>query len=160
MVISDLNLICVNQQMPSIKNFEGVGFEYINMNKRHYGFYGKKHGDAYGNNWTLLNAFKGVWYSLVPNDDLTTIRSDTAFFDMRYEPNGKKFYAVPQEKFSDVLNDVFDYYVRQSPNQCICVLFRLDYTNRNKIKAYNLKQFKNLFKSGKLQFETIYVVFK
>mgnify|MGYP006970907658 CR=1 FL=1 len=54
MVISDFNIICLNQSIPTLIPHNGIGIDIISPH------------NGYGHHWKALKKSKGVWYQLFP----------------------------------------------------------------------------------------------
>lgn len=153
MIISDFNLLCLGSSKIESLNLDEINYEVF----KNY----SKTDNAYGNNWLVMNAFKGMWYSFYPKArEFGDYNNE--FFDLeaRMTPCSKKeeYFLICEERFKTEILKLINYFMEVSPIQRICILFRIENKETSKICCYKEKNFIKNLCSGKLKFNTIYFI--
>ena len=144
MVISDFNIVCLNQFDPKLITREGISIDIIDSHS------------GYGRHWKVLKS-KGVWYQFYPIERDLTRQYNDEFFDLIIE--NTNYQAIALKKYDADLKEIIDSYLSFSPIHEILVLIRLDeYGESKKITKMKAKDFKINLDTGKLLFNRIYRV--
>lgn len=145
MVISDFNIICLEQSAPKLITYGGIGVDVIASK------------DGYGCHWMVLNNSNGVWYQFYPLEREKTGRYDDEFFDLTVI--NTNYMAVPYDNHLAALKKIVNSYLSLSPVHEILVLIRLDeHGESNDISEITAENFASYLSAGKLQFNKIYRV--
>lgn len=145
MVISDFNIICLEQSAPQLITYGGIGVDVIASK------------DGYGCHWTALNDSNGIWYQFYPLEREKTGQYNDEFFDLTIVDTD--YMAVPLNNHLAELKKTVDSYLSLSPVHEILVLIRLDeYGESNDIHGITAENFASCLSAGRLQFNKIYHV--
>ncbi len=147
MVISDFNIICLNQSIPTLIPHNGIGIDIISPH------------NGYGHHWKALKKSKGVWYQLFPLEREITGQYNDEFFDLIIQ--NTDYQAIALKKYRVDLKEFVDEYLTLSPIHEILVLIRLDeHGESKKIARMKFTDFTKNLDTGKLLFNKIYRVVK
>lgn len=143
MVISDLNIICINQTAPYYIKKDGIGIDIVT---RH---------DGYGKHWKRFRKSTGIWYQFYPTERLNKNQYEDEFFDLII--NNNDWYAVVYKKYSMMIVDIVNTYLALSPTHDLLFLIRIDEHGESlKTKIIDSKHFEYDLKNGQLKFNTVY----
>lgn len=153
MIISDFNLLCLGSAKIENLNLDEINYKVFKNYSRT--------DNAYGNNWQVMNAFKGMWYSFYPKArELGDYNNE--FFDLetRMNPYSRKeeYFLICEERFKTGILKLINYFIESSPIQRICILFRIENKETSKICCYKERNFIKNLCLGKLKFNTIYFI--
>lgn len=127
----DFNIICVGARKPKVHKNEAYTIEIMNRNCN-------KAVKCYATDWDILNRVQGIWYELWSVDRkyddiikstwqvLSTDNKDGVI-------HGYQLYI--EDKYRQLLFDIFSYYISCSPIKKIIVLFRHQGYENESIKA-------------------------
>ena len=146
MVISDLNIICLEQIKPHIFNENSVSIDIVDRTE-----------GAYNPEWQYLKDLNGVWYSVYPRNRLGLRTYNDEFFDLgsRLETT---FYIDINEKYKDTLISIFEFYVSESPVHEVDIMIWLDGDEKMPRICCSFDRFIELLVNGKLLFGVLYHV--
>lgn len=150
MVVSDFNIICLNQQKKKIFNIPGlrtVAVMTSNIN------------NLYGDKWSFLSSLSGFMYNIFPIDNKKEYDYTRGLFDLEIRCNTK--FMIPE--YDSLKNIIYfiDKYIELSPINMICVLNRLDWGTENTITGtVGRDLFLKKLQSNQLAFNTAYIVGK
>lgn len=161
MVVSDFNLICLNEKQVELLSLEGIEYEKISNNFTRRNFYGKK--------WRFLHALKGVWYRVFPKEEITTARYDDEFFDLIIKENNEKnlldifntknYYVKCEDKYADSIKRIVEFYLECSPTHQVCVLFRIEGNETDAVVgSFSPNEFFILLDTQQVKFNVIYLI--
>lgn len=162
MVISDFNIICIQQEKAKIYQKDGIGCDYIKNIDVSKGFYADK--------WQLLNSLKGIWYSFYPMEREEAGNYNDEFFDLELDENSnqiifsdsfnkKKYILICEEKYMNLIKDIISFYLDASPVGYICLLFRIEGDENNAILGpLSKSEFFNKLQNKDLRFNIAYII--
>lgn len=143
MVISDFNVICLNQSTAKIIGYQGIGTDIVS--------------DGYGEHWKTLKGAQGIWYQFYPNERVIAKQYNDEFFDLSVINNIYHLILLDNHR-KDIKAIVTDY-LALSPIHEIIVLFRLDeYMESDKITKISFADFIERLDVGDILFNRIYKV--
>ena len=143
MVISDFNIVCLNQHVAQTINYKDIGTDIVS--------------NGYGKHWKVLKKSCGIWYQFYPNERNITKQYNDEFFDLSIVDN--IYYLVLLDNHGKDVKDIVETYLSFSPINEIIVLFRLDeYMESDKITKLSVVDFIENLNNGSLQFNKIYKV--
>lgn len=161
MVISDFNIICVNQQNAEYFDCEVIKCDAVNINLKTPNTYA---------NWNILQGFKGIWYDIYPiarNKD--NYQYDDEFFDLSYKKDvyddkiialqKKKNQLICIEKFRESIISIIDFYLKKSPIKRICFMVRVqDEEVEAILGTLSRKEFISKLKTKELRYNVAYII--
>lgn len=147
-VISDINIICINQKSKTIYNKKNID-EYCKRNPC----------NIYGDEWKILSMIKGYWHQITPINRKYGIYNEE-FFDLVTIKN-KCYVSIDNNTIFNIsfVHDLLKFYLDVSPIHKICLLFRLNFQKKQKIQGViKLKDFMKKLESNKVLFDSVYII--
>lgn len=112
----DVNIICIGAKKPKIYKNDLYTIEVMNCNPN------KSH-KCYFENWDILNRIQGIWYEL-----WTINNKDDFLINSTWKKNDKNdrcgYQLFVDHSALPFFENVFRFYINQSPIKKIIVLFR------------------------------------
>ena len=99
MVISDFNIVCLNQHVAQTINYKDIGTDIVS--------------NGYGKHWKVLKKSRGVWYQFYPNERNITKQYNDEFFDLSIVDN--IYYLVLLDNHGKDVRDIVETYLSFSP---------------------------------------------
>ena len=149
-VISDINLICIEQKVKKDKEFAN---DFIDVEC-------KKNPHCYYFEWEILSSIRGMWYQITPKARDLGVYSNE-FFDLYYNRH-KSYVVVNETKVNiDFIQNLLEFYLNESPINKVCLMIRLDYQKNQKIKGViKIKEFLKKLSNNQILFDTAYIIEK
>ncbi len=148
-VISDINIICVNQKVREIYNDKNI---LVKCKKNPCKFYGDE--------WKILTMLNGYWHQIVPINRELYSKYDDEFFNLIAIKN-QCYISIDNNTYFNVnfVYDLLKFYLHNTPTNTICVLFRLNFQKKHKIKGIiKFKDFIRQLENNKILFDTAYII--
>lgn len=147
MVISDLNLLCINQKKPVLIQYDGIGIDFLTDH------------NGYGEHWDVLKKCDGMWYQLYPIESNSSRKYSDEFFDCRF--CGEIYFVEVRQKYLSPIVSAIKAYLALSPIGEILLLIRLDEHGESKnVSNISFAAFAKKLKHNQICFNTIYRVYK
>ncbi len=144
MVVSDLNIICLEQSNPYVQEYDGISIDVVDRAE-----------GAYSPGWQILKAVKGIWYSVYPCNYLGLRTYKNEFFDLgnRF---GRTFYVEVMNEYKEEIISIVKFYLSESPVHKVDAMIWLDGDEKMPSICCSYDQFKELLINGKLFFGVLY----
>lgn len=146
-VISDINIICINQKTKEVYNDKNI---CVDCKKNPYNFYTE---------WRILSMLNGNWHQITPINRTYGVYNDD-FFELITSKN-KCYISIDNDTSfnTDFVYDLIRFYLNVSLIHKICMLFRLNYQKEQKIKGViKLKDFMKRLENNKILFDSAYII--
>lgn len=112
----DFNILCIGARKPKIYDNNLYAIEVMNNDPN-------KAYKCYIKNWDVVNHIQGIWYELWSVND----KNDFLINSTWELKNGNELYGYQlfiEKEDKQVLSDIFNFYIKNSPIKKIIVLFR------------------------------------
>ncbi len=149
MVVSDINLVCVDQKQKSYFHIPDAEFLYFNRNN-------DNNDVIYSNRYEFLNKTTGIWYQIYPKRrDIGDYTHE--FLDMYIDYNSDKRIVFIDNNIKLAIIDIIKYLLEKSPKKEILFFADLQgYSDSIERISYNV--FIKMYNEEKLLFNKVYAI--
>ena len=167
-ILSDFNIICLNQEKPEFIEDNTIQYEVCNLNTDEIYHLISNHPPLYPQ-WDIFKSFKGIWYYIFPStwrEDTYTTSQD--FFNYNFKNmdysnivnalksrhDGMKWSKNRKEDIKKII----DFYLEKSPIKRIFIMCRIGIDKEAIVGTMTKREFFSKMNRGELRFNVAYIV--